>query len=182
MKLTPIGLASWFCLFALTPTDASAVGVPTNSNLSMSSQGAAISSPGSVASGAAVTFTVSVTSGSAVVTTGRVRLCDAAAPACTDIHLLGTAQLNASGNAVFTVTPGPGSHSYWAAFQGTPNASTSYSPSTSNTVQLTVTGPYPSVTMINDRVYVGSAAPSAPTGTVSFTQTDFNNTPLGKQI
>src|SRR4051794_10646536 len=55
----------------------------------------------SVASGTVVTLTAAVTSGGAPVTPGQVYFCDASATLCTDIHLLGTAQLSSAGKAAF---------------------------------------------------------------------------------
>ncbi len=63
----------------------------TTTLLAMSSGGGAVTT---VTSGSVVTLTATVASGSAVVPTGQVNFCDASATYCTDIHLLGTAQLD----------------------------------------------------------------------------------------
>jgi hypothetical protein len=52
--------------------------------------------------------------GGTPVTPGQVNFCDATAKFCTDIHLLGTAQLTANGTATLKFRPGVGSHSYKA--------------------------------------------------------------------
>jgi hypothetical protein len=132
-------------------------------------------------SGSVIALTATVTSGSTPLTVGQVNFCDAAAEFCSDIHLLGTAQLTPAGIASFKFVPGPGSHSYKAIFLGTNNAGAS----TSGTVGLTVTGLYPSVTSIVDavgdvlQVAVGGAGPSVPTGTVSFLDATNGNAVLG---
>ena len=69
-----------------------------------------------VASGSVVKLTATVTSGGAAVTAGTVNFCNAAATYCTDINLLGTAQLTTAGMASISFVPGVGSHSYKAVF------------------------------------------------------------------
>lgn len=133
----------------------------------------------------------SVTSGSTKLTVGQVNFCDASATHCTDIHLLGTAQLTSAGTAVLRFYPGIGSHSYKAVFVGTPNGTTAYAGSTSSITMLSVTGTYPTGTVIaqagNPGNYtltatvasvVNGSNISAPTGTVSFLDTAVNNTVL----
>jgi hypothetical protein len=141
----------------------------------------------SVASGSMVTLTATVTSGATAVTTGTVNFCDATATHCTDIHLLGTAQLTSAGKAAINLRPSIGSHSYYAKFVGT----SSYTTSTTSTAQLTVTGSYPTTTTI---VGTGTSAGDytltaqvaglgsstvAPTGTVSILDTSNANSLLG---
>jgi Bacterial Ig-like domain (group 3) len=92
-----------------------------------------------------VTLTATVASGTTTkVTAGTVNFCDATAAYCTDIHLLGTAQLTSAGTATINLLPGIGSHSFNAVFVGT----SSYTTSSSSTDQLTVTitGTYPTAT------------------------------------
>jgi hypothetical protein len=72
-----------------------------------------------VASGSVVTLTATVLSGATAVTTGLVNFCDATAAYCTDIHILGMAQLTSAGTATLKFVPGIGSHSYKAVFVGT---------------------------------------------------------------
>src|ERR1700678_1989492 len=81
----------------------------TATTLSLTSGGNAASS---VAAGTVVTLTATVQAGGTALTLGQVNFCDATAASCTDIHLLGTAQLTSAGTAVFKFRPGPGSHSY----------------------------------------------------------------------
>src|SRR5262249_13750072 len=52
-----------------------------------------------VAPGTVITFTATVIAGTNPVPHGQVNFCDAAAVACTDIHLLGTATLTSAGMA-----------------------------------------------------------------------------------
>lgn len=137
----------------------------------------------SAASGTTVTLTATVTAGAAPVTPGQVNFCDASAAYCTDIHLLGTAELTSAGTATFKFRPGVGSHSYKAVFLGTHI----YSASTSATAALSVTGPPPTATTL---AYSGSAgnytltatvggiASTAPTGTVSFLDATESNSVL----
>jgi hypothetical protein len=110
------------------------------------------------------------------VTPGTVNFCDATALYCTDIHILGTAQLTNGGTAVFKFRPGVGSHRYKACFVGTRTYSASTSPSASLTV-LEPAGGMPTTTTIapigssyytlSATVSVASPSPAA-TGTVSF--------------
>src|ERR1019366_892526 len=91
----------------------------------------------SVTSGTVVTMTATVLASGTPVTRGLVKFCDAAAPYCVDIHIVGSAQLASVGTAVFKFRPGVGSHSYKAVFVGT----NTYGTSTSAASSLTVTGP-----------------------------------------
>jgi hypothetical protein len=166
---------------------------PSATTLTLTSGGTTIATGGSVASGNEVTLTAAVVSGSTKLTTGQVNFCDASAKYCTDIHLLGTAQLIQSGpsagTAIFRFHPAIGSHNYKAVFAGTPNGATFYEGSTSSTATLTVTGTFPTTTAIaasgNAGNYSLTATVSgtegtvAPTGTVSFLDTTNNNFSLG---
>jgi hypothetical protein len=73
----------------------------------------------SVPSGSVVTLKASVTAGGTPVTVGQVNFCEALATYCTDIHVLGPAQLTSAGTAELKFRPGIGSHSYKAVFAGT---------------------------------------------------------------
>jgi hypothetical protein len=100
-----------------------------------------------VSAGTVVTFTATVTSGSGAVYPGQVDFCDTSASTCTDVHLLGTAQLTSAGSAILKLRPGAGSHSYRAVFLGTQTTAAS----SSSAATLTVTampGPFPSTTTI----------------------------------
>jgi len=97
-----------------------------------------------VVSGAAVTLTATVKAGLSLVSPGQVNFCDASAKHCTDIHVLGTAQLTSAGTAILKFRPALGSRSYKAVFLGT-NSSAGSSSSTS---ALSVTGKITSATAI----------------------------------
>ena len=84
----------------------------------------------------AVTLTAMVLSGGKPVSPGLVLFCDAAAAHCTDIHILGQAQLTKNGTAAIKLRLGVGSLSIQAIFQGTQVAARSESPAQT----LTVTG------------------------------------------
>jgi len=127
-----------------------------------------------VTSGTVVTLTATVTSGSALVTVGQVNFCDASANYCTDIHVIGTAQLTSHGTAAVSFQPGPGSHHYKAVFAPT----NKFQGSTSVTEALTVTGGAPTTTTLqagspDSEKYsltatVNGTGGTVPTGTVSF--------------
>lgn len=135
-----------------------------------------------ISSGSAVVLTASVSAGTTAIKTGQVNFCDATAVYCTDIHLLGTAQLTSAGTASLTLRPSIGSYQYKAVFSGT----TAYSTSVSSTSALSVTGIFPSITTIaqsgspGDYTLTATVSSSAkslpgPTGKVSFLDTSSNN-------
>jgi hypothetical protein len=68
----------------------------TTTTLAVTSAGKPVTT---VARGAVVTLTATVQSSGAVVTPGTVNFCDASVTYCTDIHLIGTAQLTNAGTA-----------------------------------------------------------------------------------
>lgn len=153
----------------------------TTSTLTVTSGGSAVTS---VASGSVVTLTATVVAGSTPLTVGQVNFCVATAASCTDINLLGTAQLTTAGTATFKFTPGVGSHSFKAVFLGT----TSYAASTSGTAALAVSGLYLSETTLAQSgsagnytltATVGGVGPAAPSGMVSFLDSSNNNAVLG---
>ncbi len=130
-----------FVLLLLSWVPAAAGLQATNTTLAVTVAGTVATT---AASGSAVTLIATVTTTgptSTPVTPGQVRFCDASAKFCSDIHLLGTAQLTKDGTARFTFIPSPGSHSYKAVFVGT----TTYAGSMSGPANLTVTGLYPTV-------------------------------------
>ena len=137
-----------------------------------------------VTSGIMVTLTATVQFNGAPATAGSVNFCDATAAYCTDIHLLGTAQLTSAGTASIKLRPGVGSHSYKAVYGGT----NSIGSSASSVSKLGVTGIYPTTTTIAQSgsvgnytltATVGGVGPMAPTGTVSFLDTSNGNSVLG---
>ncbi|MGA2887977.1 MAG: VCBS repeat-containing protein [Terracidiphilus sp.] len=176
---------------------ASAATAPTatTTTLAIASGDNAITSGGSVPARSEVTLTAEVSIGSTRLTFGQVNFCDAAAIYCTDIHLLGTAQLIQSGASAGTATlrfhPGIGNHSYKAVFAGTPGSILSYAASTSNTVTLTVTGTFPTTTAIAASGSAGNYTLTATVtgqfnastlpalGTVSFLDTTSSDLSLG---
>ena len=140
-------LLVWFALVMTifgAPERTLAAGTATTTTLTLTSGSSAVSS---VNTGSVLTLTAGVQAGSTAVTSGQVNFCDAAYPYCTDIHLLGTAQLSSAGTAVLKFVPGVGNHSYKAVFAGTP----AYATSTSSDSLLTVTGNFPATTVISQK-------------------------------
>src|SRR5258708_24257337 len=95
---------------------ASAQKVASTTTLAVTSGTSVVSS---VASGSPVTLTATVRAGALALTPGQVNFCDGSAAFCTDIHLLGTAQLTSGGKAVLKFLAAAGNHSYKAVFLGT---------------------------------------------------------------
>ena len=181
-----VGFALFLLVFAGGSRAFAAAG--TSTTLAVTSQGSAVTT---VASGTVVTLTATVTVDSVPVTLGTVNFCDASAKYCTDIHIVGTAQLTAAGTAAMKFRPGVGSHNYKAVFAGT----TSNAASTSRTAALTVTksGLYATSTTIAQSGSVGNytltatvngtgLSSTAPTGTVSFLDTSNGNAVLGTAV
>ncbi len=161
-----------------------AIRVETTTTLTMTSGGGPVTS---VPAGSVVTLTATVKAPALAVTAGQVNFCDASAVYCTDIHIIGTAQLTSAGTAAIKFRPGIGSHSYKAVFAG----ANIYVGSSSGSSVLTVTGTYPSITALAQsgspgdyslRATVGSQANKAglpaPTGLVSFLDSTAGNTSL----
>ena len=141
----------------------------------------------SIASGSVITLTASVSAGSTILTIGQVNFCDAPAARCTDIHLLGTAQLTNAGTAVLKLRPGVGNRNFTAVFPGTNH----YAPSVSGTSALSVTGTtgtYASATAMAEIGGWGSytltatvtemGGTASPTGNASFLDTSNGNSVL----
>jgi hypothetical protein len=151
----------------------------TTTALSVTSAGNAVAT---VTSGTVVTLTATVTVGSNPVTPGQINFCDAAADHCTDIHLLGTAQLTTKGTAALYLRPGIGSHSYKAVFLGTLDAAASASAAIGLTVGPRPPGPQTTYTVasisgpVATNTYgtyaltanIGTKGAVPPSGTVSF--------------
>jgi hypothetical protein len=125
-----IAIASFGLGVGLAPAWATAA--PAITTLSVTSGGSAVTT---AAPGSVVTLTATVMAGSTPVTPGQVNFCDATARFCTDIHLLGTAQLTANGTATLKFRPGVGSHSYKAVLAEPAGPG----PSASTASSLTVT-------------------------------------------
>lgn len=171
-----LGLVAWLgcALGATVSGDAQT----TTTTLAVTSGGTAVTT---AAPGALITLSATVQSSSVPVTSGTVNFCNASALLCTDINLLGTAQLNSAGTATITLHPGFGSHSFVAKYQGTPNGATPYAASGSAAMPLTSTTRTSSSTTIASTGVAGSytltgtvatAGPVAfPSGIVSFVDT-----------
>src|SRR5580698_6562362 len=185
----PARLAALCGLLAVTvcgtwTTAAAQLKAATTTTLAVTAAGSPVTT---VSSGTVVTLTASVKAGAVAVTPGQVNFCDASAKYCTDIHLLGTAQLTTAGKATLKFRPGIGSHSYKAVFVGT----NSYAGSTSNASELAVTGTIPllaTAETINQAGSWGAHTLSAtvteigktvpPAGSISFLDTNHGNAAL----
>jgi len=132
-----------------------------------------------------VLLTSQVIAGSVPVTAGQVNFCDASAPHCTDIHILGSSALNSSGTATFEFVPGAGTHSYQAQFVedgfGLASASNIASlnvgpppnPVYSDTAAISFSGSQGDYSLT--ATVIGYGGPASPTGSVSFIDTSFGN-------
>ncbi len=184
------GVAAARGILALTLCGAWSVGsaqakATTTTALAVTSGDSAVTT---VTSGSVVVLTATVSAGTTAVTPGQVNFCDASAKYCTDIHLLGTAQLTSAGTATLKFRPGIGSHSYKAVFLGTNNRSGSASsasalpvtgsiPPLATATTINQTGSWGAYTLSATVTEVGGAV--APTGTVSFLDTSNANAPVG---
>ncbi|UWZ84059.1 FG-GAP-like repeat-containing protein [Occallatibacter riparius] len=153
----------------------------TTVDLQVTAGGAEVTS---VPVGTVVTLTATVESGSTRVTPGLVNFCDAEAPHCTDIHLLGSAQLTSAGTAVLRLRPRLGTDSIRALFAGTRTYLPSASPASSLTVwhgatstTITQSGAVGNYTF---SASVTGGSGSGPTGTVCFVDTANANGVLGR--
>jgi hypothetical protein len=171
-------------LLAFGPSQARATATATSTTLAIT---AGATAEASVTSGTVVTLTATVKAGSAAVQTGQVKFCDAEAAHCTDIHLLGIAQLTTTGAAALKFIPGPGVHSYKAEFLGTGSDAASASAASSLTVNgtptnntITQSGGTGNYTLRATVTGNGSNAP--PTGKVSFLDTSNHNVLLGTAV
>lgn len=121
------------------------------------------------------------------VTSGQVKLCNAARTHCEDAAVLATAQLTATGEARVQLKPGPGTHVIQAVFAGTDT----YSGSVSYGYFVTVAGRVPSATTLDvsgnvgdytllARVMGGGIVP--PTGSVAFNDLSQPGTQAGTAV
>jgi hypothetical protein len=166
----------------------------TSTTLTVTSGGSAVTS---VTPGTAVLLGAHVSVGTTAVTAGRVNFCDATAPHCTDIHILGSAALNSSGTASFKFVPGAGAHRYQARFVedgfglasasnlASLNVGPAPSPVYSDTISITANGSPGDYNLT--ATVTGYGGPASPTGSVSFVDTSFSNNvlataPLGAGI
>ena len=79
----------------------------------------AVSPSSPLAAQTVMTLTATVTASGAAVHPGLVTFCDATAPPCVGLAVVGTAQLTSAGTALLRFIPAIGSHSYIAIFAGT---------------------------------------------------------------
>jgi hypothetical protein len=157
----------------------------TSTTLSLTAGGSPVTS---VPPGTVVLLTAQVSAGTTPVTAGQVNFCDASAPHCTDIHILGSSALNGSGTATFEFVPGAGTHSYQAQFvedgYGLASASNIASlnvgpppnPVYSDTAAITFSGSQGNYSLT--ATVMGYGGPASPTGNVSFVDTSFGNNVL----
>jgi hypothetical protein len=157
----------------------------TSTTLSVTSGGSPVTS---VTPGTVVLLTAKVRVGSTPVTAGQVNFCDASAPHCTDIHILGSSALNSSGTATFEFVPGAGTHSYQAHFVedgfglasasniASLNVGPAPSPVYSDTAAISFNGSQGDYSLM--ATVIGYGGPASPTGNVSFVDTNFGNNVL----
>jgi hypothetical protein len=157
----------------------------TSTTFSVRSGGTTVKS---VPPGTEVLLTAHVTVGTTPVTAGQVNFCDASAPHCTDIHIIGSSALNKSGTATFKVIPGPGAHKYRAQFVedgfglasasniASLNVGPAPSPVYSDTAAITLNGTPGDYSLT--ATVIGYGGPASPTGAVSFVDTSFGNNVL----
>jgi hypothetical protein len=162
----------------------------TTTALTLGSSSETVLDNGTITSGSVLTLTATVTAGTSSVNIGSVSFCDASALLCSDIHLIGTAQITQAGTAVFKFIPGIGTHTYKAVFAGTPNGATPYAGSSSSTSTVTVTGTYPTASTLTATgslenysltATVTGVGSAALTGDVSFVNTTSANAVLATQ-
>ncbi len=167
-------LLTWLVVPALMAAQAA-----TTTTLVVRSNGVIVST---INAGTSVTLTASVGAGGKAVPLGQVNFCDAADPLCSDIHLLGTAPLTATGTAALKFVPRAGSHSYKAEFVGTVNDSASVSLAKPlmvhgiTTTAVTKSGSPGNYTL--KATVTGSTVKVAPAGNVEFRDTSNNNAVL----
>ena len=183
------GVSSLLCVLLFTGAQAFASNAATTITRLYVTSGEDNAPVTTIAAGKTVTLTAKVTSSRGPVKSGFVNFCNAAALHCSDVNIIATVQLKDNGSADdYTATlkmiPAVGIHGYRANF-----VETSYNQSSSSIVStLTVTGNYPTTTLIAPtgsqdaptlRAIVSSAGESAPTGTVSFLDKSQGSSVLG---
>jgi len=144
----------------------------TTTTLAVTANGLSVSS---VDAGAVVTLTATVETSGKAVALGQVNFCDATAPMCSDIHLLGTVPLTAAGTAALKFVPRAGSHSYKAEFVSTANDNASVSTAQpllvygATTTAIAQSGNSGNYTL--KATVTGVAVESSPAGNVEFRDT-----------
>jgi hypothetical protein len=161
----------------------------TSTTFSVRSGGTTVKS---VPPGTAVLLTAHVAVGTTPVTAGQVNFCDASAPHCTDIHIVGSSALNSSGTATFKLVPGAGTHRYQAQFVedgfglasasniASLNVGPAPSPVYSDTAAITLNGTPGDYSLTATVIGYGGSA--SPTGSVSFVDTSFGNNVLATAL
>jgi len=180
-----VRLLSVLALLLLHNPGALAVPVATTTALAITAAGSPVTT---VSAGTLVKLTATVSNLSTKV--GLVKFCNAAATYCTDINLIGTAQVTSSGTASISLIPGKGNHSYKAIYVGTSTVVASTSgistlavtplPSTpySTTTSIAASGTTGNYTLTG--TVIGTAGTTIPlTGSVTFPDTTNGNTSLG---
>src|SRR5271170_55893 len=182
--------SAWFLSVACfvlcgAPSQVWASGQPATTALAVTSGGSTVTT---VTAGSVVTLTATVTAGGTPTTPGQVNFCDATAKYCTDIHLLGTAQLTANGTATLKFRPGVGSHSYKVVLAEPASLGPSASTASPLTVTAAVASPVATTTYIESSgvpnifsltATVPGDGNALPTGMVSFLDTSNGNAVLG---
>jgi sugar lactone lactonase YvrE len=145
-------------------------------------------SQSTVAAQTPVTLTATVKVGGSPLTSGAVNFCDATSNLCTDIHLIGAAQLQTNGTASFTYIPGSGRHTYKAVLQQSVIAAASSSNAVTLTVNPSAKVIYPTTATIAQSGTVNNYTLTAtvseagnvtpPTGNVSFLDSSYANSAL----
>lgn len=136
-----------------------AYATPPSPSLTVLTVTSAGTSAVTVQAGAAVALNAAVTVSGTPLHRGLVQFCDATAPYCSGIYLLGSAQLTSAGTATLRIRPSIGGHSYAAIFTGTEHAAPSYS----SAVQLAVQGIIPTALATT----LSGASPYAVSATVT---------------
>jgi RHS repeat-associated protein len=134
-------------------------------------------SSSSVSAGTAVTLTATVKNGATPISPGLVRFCNASAPVCEDMAVLGTAQLTSTGTAAISLRLGMGTHNISAVFVGTSSGTSTYQTNTSNTQTVVVNG---SGSYVTSTTLAASGIPSSYTLTGSVT--GFGSGSLGTSV
>jgi hypothetical protein len=148
----------------------------TTTTLAVTANGLSVSA---VDAGAEVTLTATVETGGKAVALGQVNFCDATAKLCSDIHLLGTAQLSSAGKAAVKLVPRAGAHTFKAEFIGTTTDKASVSTDMPLVVYgvtkttITQAGSAGSYTL--KATVTGQANDIAPAGNVEFHDTSQGN-------
>jgi len=180
---TTAKLVAISCVTIATPSFCQVV---TTTSLAVTSNGSPVTN---VAYASSVTLTASVRAGESPVYPGAVNFCDATAKYCTDIHILGSAQLTSAGIAVFRFIPSAGSHQYKAVFVETNTYVTSNSAISSlstgspipTTTTLAISSRGSEVDSLDAEISSQGNLSASPTGTLTFLDAKNGNKVLGSK-